>query len=73
MSTTYHIVCKTCNEKYWAGQRNYLYDKEHIAKFLHEHLSGEQEHTLLFVDHDYPPLYEMKEVEYELMRVEEDK
>jgi hypothetical protein len=45
MSNTYSIVCDECKVAYWCGQSDYIYCKEKMAEFLHEHLG----HTLRFV------------------------
>ena len=38
MSTTYSFVCDDCQVKCWAGQSNYIYGYDYIAKFLHDHI-----------------------------------
>lgn len=52
MSTTYSLLCHDCRKRYWAGQSDWLYSKEGVSSFLHDH----QNHRLEFVnDHTDRP------------------
>lgn len=64
MSVTTDIVCTSCKEKLWVGQRDYIYLAEEKIKklndFLQKHrtnISG-PEHNLLFVDEHWDEMYE---------------
>lgn len=46
MSMTYSFVCDDCKIKCWAGQSEYIYKYDYIAKFLHNH----QGHNLRFIN-----------------------
>lgn len=72
MSITHSLVCTTCREKIWIGQKDYIYAAEPrclavLKEFLFRHKTdpGEVQHELKFITNDWNDFqYEYKEAKW---------